>query len=360
MLFLSDREQQEWRGYADEILADSPPPARYDARVRKNLVPAFHFYISTFLAAHGRGDEAVSWAESAVLEEAEGIFGCAFLFGFLKRHNHELVKPATVFLDPRPFIHFTTVPLMSNARQAFVRHCGTSIPVIGHPVRFMDIGCGNGALAVLVLSHLLSEKKIPGIEEIILVDPSAAMAELAEKTVRDAFPGVCITIENVRIQDCSDRIDRKIDIAMSSLAYHHMPVEEKRLHLARLRPWIDHFLLFEMDADIDRPDRFSPALALAVYQSYGRIFDCIYAHDAPVEVVNECIDSFLMTEVVSILSEPRGERSDYHMLRSQWIGLLDSALGPEFALLCDSSCYADEHFALITLHYGRTGGPGVP
>ena len=356
MLFLSDREQQEWRGYADEILATLPPPASYDTRVRRNLVPAFHFYIATFLAAHGRGDEAVLWAESAVLEEADGLFGCAFLLGFLKRYNNELVKPATVFEDPRPFIHFASTPLLDNARRAFVRHCGMSLPVICHPVRFMDIGCGNGVLAVLVLSHLIAEKKIPGIEEIVLVDPSPAMAALAEQTVRAAFPGVRITVENVRIQDCSDRIDRKIDIAMSSLAYHHMPLEEKRLHLARLRPWIDHFLLFEMDADIDSPERFSPSLALAVYQSYGRIFDCIYAHDAPVEVVNDCIDSFLMTEVVSILSEPRGVRSDYHMLRSQWIALLDDVLGPEFSLLCDSSCYADEYFGLITLHYGRTGG----
>jgi len=355
MHFLTYQEQQEWRAFADEILTTGARPEWCDAKVRPELVPAFHFYLATFLAAHGAGEQAVAWAESAVLIEDEGIFGCAYLLGFLKRHNNQLQKPATVFKDPRPFIHFTTVPLMNMARRNFVAGCGRSLPDISHPIRFMDIGCGDGALTVAVLSHLLEAKKIPGIEEVLLVDPSPAMAALAEKTVRDAFPDVTISTGNDKIQDCSGAIRTRFDIAMSSLAYHHMPVEDKRVHLMRLKPWIDHFLLFEMDADIDTPERFSPALALAVYQSYGRIFDCIYAHDAPVEVVNECIDSFLMTEVSSILSEPRGQRSDYHMLRGQWIALLDEVLCPEFTLRDESVCSADEHMALFMLHYGRAG-----
>jgi len=355
MLFLSDREQQEWRAYADEILRDGSGPDRYDTRIRQELVPAFHFYIATFLAANGCGEPAVAWVKSAVLEEEDGLFGLAFLLGFLERYGNEFKKPALVFADPRPFIHFTTVPFMSNARKEFVRHCGESLPVFDHPVRFMDIGCGNGALTVAVLSQLLECRKIPGITEILLVDPSPAMAALAESTVRAAFPDVPIRIESCRIQECSGRIDRKIDIAMSSLAYHHMPVEDKRIHLARLRDWIDHFLIFEMDADIDTPDRFSPALALAVYQFYGRMFDCIYAHDGPVDVVNESIDMFLMTEVVSILSEPRGTRSDYHMQRDQWHALFAEVLGPAFSSRCDAACYADEHLVFFAMHYGRTG-----
>jgi hypothetical protein len=140
---------------------------------------------------------------------------------------------------------------------------------------------------------------------------------------------------------------------MSSLAYHHMPVEDKRLHLLRLKPWIDHFLLFEMDADNDTPELSTPELALSVYQSYGRIMDFVYSHDAPVDVVTDCIDSFLMTEVVSLLTRPRGERTEYHMLRSQWHDLFRSSLCPEFAICSDSTCYADEYMTLFTLHYGR-------
>ncbi|PKG31068.1 class I SAM-dependent methyltransferase, partial [Methanoregula sp.] len=271
------------------------------------------------------------------------------------RYGGGLAKPAAVFADPRPFIHFTTVPLMQEARAAFVRLMADSLPVFPDPVRFMDIGCGNGALTADVLSGLIQTGKIREIAEVLLIDPSPAMTSLAEKTVRAAFPDTPIRIAHGRIQDCSAEIDRKYDIAMSSLAYHHMPVEEKRIHLQRLKPRIDHFLLFEMDADHDTHDRYAPALALAVYQSYGRIFDRIYAHDGPVEVANECIDMFLMTEVASILSDPRGKRSDYHMLRSQWKELLDDVLVPEFTHMGDSSCTSDERMGLFMLHYGRCG-----
>jgi SAM-dependent methyltransferase len=353
MLFLTEQEQRDWRAYADEILKGSPSPKRYDQKIRHNLVPAFHFYIAAFLAAHGCGERAVTWLEAVVLEEEDGLFGCAFLLGFLNRYEYQLKKPAQVFQDPLPFIHLTTVPFMRDARRQFAVHCGNSLPVFEEPVRFMDIGCGDGALTVAFLAHLLETKKISGISEVLLVDPSPAMATLAEKTVRAAFPDVAIRIDNGKIQDCSGNIDRKIDIAVSSLAYHHMPVEDKRIHLTRLKPWIDHFILFEMDADIDTPDRFSPALALAVYQSYGRIFDHIYAHDGPVEVVNASIDAFLMTEVVSILTEKRGERSDYHMLREQWNALLGDVLGPEFSSRCEATCTVDDHIAFFTLHYGR-------
>ncbi len=354
MHFLTDQEQQEWRKFADEILISGAGPDQGRPDIRSDIIPAFYFYLATFLAAHGAGEQAMAWITPAVLIEEEGNFGCAYLLGFLQRYNNTLAKPATVFSDPRPFIHFTTVPLMTNARRTFVLESARSLPVFEKKIRFMDIGCGDGGLTVALLFRILEEKKAPGINEVLLIDSSPAMAALAEKTVRDAFPEISIRTWNGKIQDCSGAVGESYDIAMSSLAYHHMPVEDKRVHLRRLKPWINHFLLFEMDADHDTPERHSPALALAVYQSYGRIFDCIYAHDAPVEVANECIDSFLMTEVASILSEPRGERSDYHMLKGQWRSLLDEVLGPEFVLRRARSCSPGNQTGLFMLHYGRT------
>lgn len=353
MLFLSEQEKRQWAGYADEILRNAPPPGHYDANVRRNLVPAFHFYIATLLAANGAGEQGAEWLENGALLEEDGLFCCAFLLGFLERHGNRLAPPAVVFQDPRPFIHFAGVPAMNGARQQFIRQCGHSLPVFDGPVRFMDIGCGDGALTASLLAHLLETGKVPGVREILLVEPSPAMADLARETVGTAFPDAVITSENCRIQDCSHRIDHAFDIAMSSLAYHHMPLEQKRAHLFQVKPWIDHLLLFELDANNDTPDLYSPDLALSVYQSYGRIIDFVFCHDAPVDVVIDCVDSFLMTELVSILSQPRGIRTDYHMLRSQWHALFHEVLGPEFSLRCDSSTYADEYLALFTLHYGR-------
>jgi len=96
-----------------------------------------------------------------------------------------------------------------------------SIPEFDHPIRFMDIGCGDGALTCRLLAHLMESKKVPEIGEVLLIDPSPAMISMATEKVRSAFPDVIISTDNARIQDCSLSFDRHYDIAMSSLAYHH-------------------------------------------------------------------------------------------------------------------------------------------
>lgn len=353
MLFLSDDEKTAWAEYARKITNSKATPAQYEDRIRPNLIPAFEYFIGVRLAAEGQNGRATEWLEAATMCEEDGLFSAAFLMSFLQRHNGALVKPAVAFEDPRPYLHFAGVPIMKEARSNLVRQFAHSLPSFDHPLRFMDIGCGDGSLTAKVISQIIETGKADGIDEVLLVDSSPAMIELAKKTISEAHPGITITAENARIQDCSASISHHYDIAMSSLAYHHMPVEDKRVHLARLKPWIDHFLLFEMDANNDTPDIHSPELALSVYQSYGRIMDFVYAYDAPVEIVTDCIDSFLMTEVASLLTQPRGERTEYHMLRTQWHDLFESSLAPEFSLRSDSSCYADEYMTLFTMHYAR-------
>ena len=57
-------------------------------------------------------------------------------------------KPAVAFEDPRPFVHFSNVPIMKDARKQLVHQCAHTLPSFDRPVRFMDIGCGDGALTV--------------------------------------------------------------------------------------------------------------------------------------------------------------------------------------------------------------------
>ena len=353
MLFLSENEKKQWAEFSRDILKENIPPGSFNGDVRENLKSAFHFYAGTLLAARGKNRLAVEWLRSGALNEEDGLFSSTFLLGFLERHNGELIMPALAFEDPRPFIHFANVPVMMKARTNFIRQAGHTLPRFTTPVSFMDIGCGDGALTVRLLSHLLDIGRIDELREVLLVDPSESMINLAKKTVTDTFPGTLVRTENCRIQDFSCRIDHRFDIALSSLAYHHMPTVDKRTYISQLKPWINHFLLFELDANNDSPELYSPELALSVYQSYGRIIDFVYAHDAPVDVVTDCVDSFLMTELVSIMTQKRGVRTDYHMLRSQWNDLFSSQLGPEFTIRCDSTCYADEYIALFTMHYGR-------
>jgi hypothetical protein len=353
MLFLSENEKKQWAEFAGTILKENIAPASFPGTVRENLKSAFNFYAGTLLAVRGKNSLAAEWLRDGAFNEEDGLFSSTFLLGFLERHQGELVIPAPVFEDPRPFIHFANVPVMMKARDNFVRQAGHTLPGFTRPMSFMDIGCGDGALTVRLLSHLVDIGRIDEVREVLLIDSSEAMIHLAKKTVTDAFPDTMIRTENCRIQDFSGRIDHRYDIALSSLAFHHMPIENKMSCISQLKPWINHFLLFELDANNDLPELLSPELALSVYQSYGRIIDFVYAYDAPVEVVTNCVDSFLMMELVSIMTQARGVRTDYHMLRSQWNDLFYSQLGPEFTIGCDSTAYADEYIALFTMHYGR-------
>ncbi|MEI7856310.1 MAG: class I SAM-dependent methyltransferase [Methanomicrobiales archaeon] len=353
MLFLSEQEKTRWARYAREIAENDLKPAMYELKIRKNLLSAFCFYIGTLLAAQGKENPGIEWLEAGSKYEDDGQFSSAYFMGFLQRHNGKMIKPAIAFEDRRPFVHFSNIPTMKIVRERIVHRVAHSLPPFDLPIRFMDIGCGDGGLTVMLLSKLLESGKVNQISEIHLIDPSPAMIALAKKTVGNAFPGIPITTENACIQDCSAGLRHHYEIAFSSLAYHHMPLEDKRVHLARLKPCIDHFVLFEMDANNDTPDLYSPELAFSVYQSYGRMISFVFEHDAPADEVTDCVDMFLMTEVVSILTEPRGERTDYHMLRTQWNDLFTTVLGPEFSLWSDSACYADEYMALFILHYGR-------
>ena len=192
MLFLSESEKTQWADYARDIVKHQIPFAEFNGVTRSNLQSAFCFYIGTLLAAQGKKELAFGWLKAGTMNEEDGLFSSTFLLGFLERHNGNLVMPALAFKDPRPFIHFAHVPTLETARSNFIRQAGHTLPGFPGPVSFMDIGCGDGALTVRLLSHLQEIGKIEKIKEVLLIDPSEAMINLAKKTVADAFPGVRI------------------------------------------------------------------------------------------------------------------------------------------------------------------------
>jgi SAM-dependent methyltransferase len=353
MLFLTRYEREQWYKLLEEIRNTNATPELIIPQISLHLQSAFCFYIGVMLTATGKGKAGLAWLSAGTLNEADGVFSNAFLLGFLERQGGNLIVPAPAFEDPRHFIHFASVPMMRESRARFLAHLSHTLPPSDQPLRLMDIGCGDGSLTAAMIKSITESAKVQDIAEVLLVDPSPAMLTLAKKTVTAAYPDITILTANTRIQDLSDHIDRRYDVAVSSLAYHHMPYEDKAIHLKRLKPWIDNFVLFELDANNDTPEYGSPDLSLSVYQSYGRIIDFIFSHDAPVDVAVSCVDRFLMAELVSILTEKRGVRTDYHMLSAQWHQLFRSVLEPEFTLRSDSYAYADEYVGLFTHHYAR-------
>jgi len=330
MLFLSPRESIVWSSLADQILdhGTSPDsvPEILSGQIRPNLLPVFCYYIGTLLMAQGSADSGFGWLYEAARFEGDEPFPAAQLVGFLERHERKLQMPYVAFYEPEAFLLFAKSPVMQAARQKYVAESASSLPHFSEPFSMIDLRCGDGALTVAVLRELQESGKVGEIDEIHLIDSSTAMLELAAKTVSEAFPGVRISKEKCQIQDCSGRINHHFDLATSSLAYHHMPYEEKKVHLSRLKPHIDHFIIYEMDADNDRPEIYSPDPALAIYQSYGSIINSILSQDAPIELAGTCVDQFLMTEVISFFTQPRGERTEYHMLQNQWLALFSECL----------------------------------
>jgi SAM-dependent methyltransferase len=354
MLFLTQTESAQWTELGREIAAKQMAPFDLDGRIRNQLLPCFRCYAGGLLMSKGLEELGRKWFQAGVLEEEAGVFFNGFVNSFLERQRGKFVMPEKPFADPRPFMHFASVPLLKKTRADFVRQACDSLPRFTRPVRVIDIGCGNGALTVSFLRRLQEVGKAPEIGQILLIDPSPAMITLAVKTVGEVFPPSAIRGVNASIQDFSQTLSEHYDVALSTFAYHHIPYETKLLALRKLAPWIDHFVLFELSANDDLPELNSPELGVAVYQFYGRIIDWVFSHDAPVELAIAAVDNFLMAEVVTMLTLPRGQRTDYHALRWQWHDLFRQGLGPEFTCLCDTTTYAEDYLDLFTMHYGRT------
>ncbi len=353
MKFLTASETKEWSGIRDRVVIESlePVPALVE-HIRPGLRNAFHYFTGTCLLTAGKPDLGRRWIMAGVAGEEGGLFSNSFMASYLQRTNGKLLIPETIFEDARPFIHFAGVPVMKTSREVFAGQCAHALPVFDKPLKIMDIGCGHGELLVKLVQELMKQGLVNEVAEILLIDPSADMLRLAEKNVRDAFPAAKVQKGQYRIQEFSDKLNGVYDIALASLSYHHMPYEAKVTHLNRISRHIRYFLLFELDANNDSPELHSPELALSLYQSYGAIMDFIFSHDAPVDVAVASIDKFLMAEAVSFLTEARGQRTDYHMMRNQWHLAFREGLGDGFECMADAMCYADENVGLFTMIYG--------
>ncbi len=81
---------------------------------------------------------------------------------------------------------------------------------------------------------------------------------------------------------------------------------------------------------------------------------------APDDVARESADQFVAPELVSLLTQPRGARSEYHMRRERWLTLLSDSMGPHIRPLGTRTLLATPHADLFAMHLGRLdqGGAG--
>jgi SAM-dependent methyltransferase len=354
MFLLSESESNQWSELARHALEDGPAEPRDHAFVvAPTMRAAFFYYVGGLFAAAGLVSDARRWLEAG--RDIEPIPACACLLDVLDRHGDTLVIPEVIFSDPRPWGHFAGLPTLRTARENFLRIATDSLPHFEEPLRLIDVGCGSGELGVRLMRSLIEAGKVGRVGAVALIDPSAGMLEAAGRNVAEAFPDAEIRLIQSRLEDAG-ALGERYDVALASSSVHHMPAELKAEHLGALSGSIDHFLLSELEANHDYPEQSSPELAFSAYQIFGRGIQWIFTEDAPDEVRRACADTFLMTEAISILTRPRGERTEYHMLRGQWRALLDLVMRG-FCCVCDSTCYADEYVEQFMVHYAREAPP---
>ena len=350
MFLLSESESSRWRALGELALeGGEAEPADIAADVPAGLHAPFFYYVGSLLAAGGRLPESRKWLEAG--RDVEPIPASEYLLDVMDRYGGTLVIPQVIFSDPRPWGHFAGLPSLKSARENFLRVATRSLPDFEGPLSMIDVGCGSGELGVRLARSLAEAGKAGGVGAVLLIDPSAGMLEAAERNFREAFPGAKVALLESRLEEAGE-LAGHCDVAVASSSVHHMPAEQKEVHLGGLARHVDHFLLSELEANHDYPEQGSPELAFSAYKIFGRGIQWIFTEEAPDDVRRSCADAFLIPEAISILTERRGERTEYHMLRPQWRSLLDSSL-EGFSCVCEATCYADEYVEQFMMHYAR-------
>lgn len=350
MLFLSAAESEQWSGMARSALSAAPDPTRALAEVRPALRSHCAWHVGAVLAAHGRLDAARGWLRTGARDEP--VPGNACLLGYVDHHGGLRPPGEATFDDPFPYVNFSTTPELLHARANFADYGAASFPGTTRPLRIVDLGCGDGSLTRALLETLLRRGCIPAVGEVLLVDTSERMLALARAAHAEAFPGARVEAWRDRIEGATARIGAGWDLAVSGFAWHHMPWDEKLRVARRLATAVDHVMLFEVEGNHDLPEMHAPELSVSLYQVYGGGARFLLAGARP-DVAQASVERFLFAEVVSSLTEPRGRRTEYHMLRSQWLELLADGLGTGFSRRADHTCHADGQVEIFMLHHGR-------
>ena len=158
MYYLSLHESQNFVDWSEQVIRGEADPRDFKTLLRPVMVPVFYFYCGVLLCKLGQVKRDMQCFIDGSLHEADNMFSNAFIASFMERHDMDLLIPAVCFEDPRPYVHFTTTPELQLARKNFIKQSAMSLPRFEEPFKLMDIGTGNGALAVDLLRYLTPPK----------------------------------------------------------------------------------------------------------------------------------------------------------------------------------------------------------
>lgn len=195
----------------------------------------------------------------------------------------------------------------------------------------VDVGPGNGVLITEIINQLVSIYNIKNLQ-LVLIDKSLSMLEASEKYVQEHVPiPISFTKISCKLQEITEEqlavIREKPPIWFINMAasVHHMPWEDKLPMLKTVRSLSNNCLLIEFPANHDRPEKNTPELVYSVSEHYRFYIQDVLNCPAPETDKKICLYNFILTEGITILSQERANRIDYHATIPEWQELAEQA-----------------------------------
>lgn len=192
------------------------------------------------------------------------------------------------------------------------------------PVSFVDLGCGDGRLAVEIIRLLFLKRNNP-LKQVILVDKDRNVLEKAAERIRAEFALEIRTIAiDIRRLDFSLlNMDKDRTLVNICSVFHELNFEEKNRMLKVLRQYFSKVLIAELFSNHSIRSQNNKDLFSYVYRFYNGLLKDAYFHSSLSEKEAQSYSfNYLLPEVLDILTKSYRERINHHLLEPQWRALL--------------------------------------
>jgi hypothetical protein len=280
-------------------------------------------YAGILLASQQRINDAIS-----ILKLCLDRTFSAVLADYLFEHQ-AFIPTATAFQETTPYDVWTQTDLYESQMAGTLKAITSFAKRIPPPdlatsPTIIDIGSGNCILLVEIVNQLLSLYQLDSIQ-IVSIEQSPEMLIATQQycqksiSIPIVFTPICGKIQEITTQQIAT-IDRHHPIwfVNASLSLHHMPSEIKVPTMKMIANRSKYCLISEAHYNHDLPEKDTPELIYSVTESYGFVIQDILNSTASQSDKKLCINNFLLTEAINILSKDRQERGDYHALISEW------------------------------------------
>jgi hypothetical protein len=196
--------------------------------------------------------------------------------------------------------------------------------------RVMDVGIGDGSQMLQVIQELAEGGSRLQELEVLGLDPNASMLELATEALTGQSTqstGIDVSFTPLNHTLMKLRLGRlgHVDVVTSTIAFHHMPRDQKAKQLEKIRDLTPGLLVISdadthHDIDLLKGD---PRLVYNARTFYGTLFDMLKTK-LPPDRAAELFDRFLTDgDIKNILTLPTRKRMEYHMSAIRWLNMLE-------------------------------------